>query len=128
MRLATFYGPAMRSALAPAMFIDKIHNNSQIDVHGSGNQTRTMTYVYDIVDGIIVILNLNLNVVLLILQHINIYIMINLNCPFNTFMAFGWAPCHLIHHRAFHRFFTGDMIITQRMTDFMQNHIPAILR
>ena len=55
MRLATFYGPAMRPALAPAIFLDKIHNNEPIEIHGSGNQTRTMTYVDDIVNGIVLI-------------------------------------------------------------------------
>lgn len=56
MRLATFYGPAMRPALAPAIFLDKIHKNETIEIHGTGNQTRTMTYVDDIVNGICVIL------------------------------------------------------------------------
>ena len=56
MRLATFYGPQMRSALAPAIFLDKAHKQEQIEIHGSGEQTRTMTYVDDIVSGIITIL------------------------------------------------------------------------
>lgn len=55
MRLATFYGPEMRAALAPAVFLDKAHKNETIEVHGSGKQTRTMTYVDDIVSGIITI-------------------------------------------------------------------------
>ena len=55
MRLATFYGPEMRSALAPAIFIDKAHKKENIEIHGTGNQTRTMTYVDDIVSGIIII-------------------------------------------------------------------------
>lgn len=55
MRLATFYGPEMRSALAPAVFLDKAHKNETIEIHGSGEQTRTMTYVDDIVSGIIAI-------------------------------------------------------------------------
>ena len=55
MRLATFYGPEMRAALAPAVFIDKAHRKETIEIHGSGNQTRTMTYVDDIVNGIITI-------------------------------------------------------------------------
>lgn len=55
MRLATFYGPAMRAALAPAVFLDKAHKNELIKIHGSGNQTRTMTYVDDIVNGIVTI-------------------------------------------------------------------------
>jgi len=55
MRLATFYGPEMRAALAPAVFIDKAHKRENIEIHGSGNQTRTMTYVDDIVSGIVTI-------------------------------------------------------------------------
>lgn len=56
MRLATFYGENMRVALAPAIFIDKCYNNSVIQIHGSGTQTRTLTYVSDIVSGIVTIL------------------------------------------------------------------------
>lgn len=56
MRLGTFYGPAMRPALAPAIFLDRAHHNFPIDIHGDGNQTRTMTYIDDIVAGIIQIL------------------------------------------------------------------------
>jgi UDP-glucose 4-epimerase len=55
MRLATFYGPEMRKALAPAVFLDKAHNNETIEIHGDGKQTRTMTYVDDIVNGIVTI-------------------------------------------------------------------------
>lgn len=55
MRLATFYGPEMRAALAPAVFLDKAHKNETIQIHGSGKQTRTMTYVDDIVSGIVAI-------------------------------------------------------------------------
>ena len=55
MRLATFYGPEMRGALAPAVFLDKAHNNETIEIHGDGKQTRTMTYVDDIVNGIVTI-------------------------------------------------------------------------
>ena len=55
MRLATFYGPEMRGALAPAIFLDKAHNNECIEIHGTGKQTRTFTYVDDIVSGIIAI-------------------------------------------------------------------------
>lgn len=55
MRLATFYGPEMRNALAPAVFLDKAHKNETIEIHGNGQQTRTMTYVDDIVNGIVTI-------------------------------------------------------------------------
>lgn len=52
MRLATFYGPEMRPALAPAIFLDKIHRKEEVEIHGTGEQTRTLTYVDDIVSGI----------------------------------------------------------------------------
>ena len=55
MRLATFYGPEMRAALAPAVFLDKAHSNKTIEIHGNGKQTRTLTYVDDIVSGIVTI-------------------------------------------------------------------------
>jgi UDP-glucose 4-epimerase len=55
MRLATFYGPEMRGALAPAVFLNKAHKNETIEIHGDGKQTRTMTYVDDIVNGIVTI-------------------------------------------------------------------------
>ena len=45
----------MRAALAPAVFLDKAHKNETIQIHGSGKQTRTMTYVDDIVSGIVAI-------------------------------------------------------------------------
>ena len=56
MRLATFYGPQMRSALAPAIFIDKAHKNKTIEIHGDGKQSRTLTYIDDIVSGIVTII------------------------------------------------------------------------
>jgi len=55
MRLATFYGPDMRQALAVGHFMDKLHHDKEITVHGKGHQTRTLTHVDDIVSGIIAI-------------------------------------------------------------------------
>jgi nucleoside-diphosphate-sugar epimerase len=55
MRLSTFYGPEMRAALVPAVFLDKAHKNETIEIHGSGKQTRTMTFVDDIISGIVTI-------------------------------------------------------------------------
>ena len=55
MRLATFYGPQMRSALAPAIFIDRAHKKKTIEIHGDGKQSRTLTYIDDIVSGIVTI-------------------------------------------------------------------------
>eukprot|EP00742_Colponemidia_sp_Colp-10_P000046 GILJ01000052.1.p1 GENE.GILJ01000052.1~~GILJ01000052.1.p1 ORF type:complete len:314 (-),score=40.01 GILJ01000052.1:137-1000(-) len=56
LRLATFYGPGMRGALAPAVFIDRAHRGEMIHVHGTGKQTRTYTDVDDIVSGIVTVL------------------------------------------------------------------------
>jgi len=55
MRLATFYGPEMRPALAPAIFLDKSHKNKTIEIHGDGTQTRTVTHVDDVISGIITV-------------------------------------------------------------------------
>ena len=55
MRLATFYGPEMRKALAPATFMDNIYHDKPIHIHGDGKQNRTLTFVDDIVSGIITI-------------------------------------------------------------------------
>lgn len=52
LRIATTYGPTMRSALAPAVFIDQIRQGRPITIHGDGTQTRTMTYIDDEVEGI----------------------------------------------------------------------------
>jgi nucleoside-diphosphate-sugar epimerase len=59
MRLATFYGPQMRGALAPAVFLQKVVAGQPIEIHGSGTQTRTYTYVDDIVSGIVTILDVH---------------------------------------------------------------------
>ncbi|OGD56710.1 hypothetical protein A3I57_00070 [Candidatus Beckwithbacteria bacterium RIFCSPLOWO2_02_FULL_47_23] len=53
LRLATVYGPTMRPALAPAVFINQIKKGQPITVHGAGKQTRTLTYIDDLVDGIV---------------------------------------------------------------------------
>lgn len=56
LRLATFYGPEMRSALAPYVFLSKAIKGEPIPIHGDGKQTRILTYVDDIVEGIIAVL------------------------------------------------------------------------
>eukprot|EP01087_Luapelamoeba_hula_P009867 TRINITY_DN2581_c0_g1_i1.p1 TRINITY_DN2581_c0_g1~~TRINITY_DN2581_c0_g1_i1.p1 ORF type:complete len:302 (+),score=45.76 TRINITY_DN2581_c0_g1_i1:141-1046(+) len=55
MRLATFYGPHMRMALCPAVFLDRAMKDQPLNIHGPGTQTRTFTYVDDIVSGIVVL-------------------------------------------------------------------------
>ena len=52
LRIATTYGPGMRAALAPAVFINQIKRGDPITIHGDGKQTRTLTYIDDEVDGI----------------------------------------------------------------------------
>jgi nucleoside-diphosphate-sugar epimerase len=52
LRIATTYGPSMRAALAPAVFINQAMRGEPITIHGSGNQTRTLTYIDDEVEGI----------------------------------------------------------------------------
>lgn len=52
LRLATIYGPGMRPALVIHVFLDQAMNNNPITIHGDGKQTRTFTYIDDIIDGI----------------------------------------------------------------------------
>jgi acyl transferase domain-containing protein/nucleoside-diphosphate-sugar epimerase/NADPH:quinone reductase-like Zn-dependent oxidoreductase/GTP cyclohydrolase II/arylamine N-acetyltransferase/ectoine hydroxylase-related dioxygenase (phytanoyl-CoA dioxygenase family) len=56
MRLATFYGPSMRSALATSLFLKAAAAKDPIRIHGDGKQTRCFTHVHDIAEGIRVIL------------------------------------------------------------------------
>jgi len=56
LRLATFYGPGMRPALATAIFLDRASRGLSIQIHGKGTQTRTWTHVDDVVSGIIAVL------------------------------------------------------------------------
>jgi UDP-glucose 4-epimerase len=57
LRIATTYGPGMRAALAPAVFINQINKGEPITVHGDGEQTRTLTYIDDEADGIVAVIN-----------------------------------------------------------------------
>ena len=57
LRLATFYGPNMRTSLATSIFINAIKNAEQIRIHGTGLQTRCYTHVDDIASGIIAVLD-----------------------------------------------------------------------
>lgn len=52
LRIATTYGPGMRAALAPAVFINQVKKGQPITIHGDGKQTRTLTYIDDEVEGI----------------------------------------------------------------------------
>ena len=52
LRLATFYGPGMRAALATSVFLRAAATKSPIRIHGSGEQTRCFTHVHDVAEGI----------------------------------------------------------------------------
>ena len=56
LRIATVYGPGMRGALAPAVFINQIKKKEPITIHGHGKQTRTLTYIDDTVSGIMAVI------------------------------------------------------------------------
>ena len=47
------YGPRQREDMAFNIFIKKILNNQIIEIYGDGSQTRTNTYVEDLVTGLI---------------------------------------------------------------------------
>lgn len=53
LRIATTYGPEMRSSLAPAVFIGQILSGEPVTIHGDGKQTRTLTYIDDETEGIL---------------------------------------------------------------------------
>lgn len=60
LRIATCYGPGMRSALAPAVFINQIKRGDPITIHGDGKQTRTLTFIDDEVRGIAMVVDSDL--------------------------------------------------------------------
>lgn len=53
LRFATIYGPGMREALATHVFFDQAYRGADITVHGTGEQDRTLTFIDDLVDGIV---------------------------------------------------------------------------
>lgn len=57
LRFATIYGPNMRKELAVYKFLEQALKGESFTVHGDGKQTRTLTYVDDLVDGCIAVLN-----------------------------------------------------------------------
>ena len=54
-RFATIYGPGMRPALGVHVFFDQALDSKPITIHGNGRQTRTLTYIDDLIDGIMVL-------------------------------------------------------------------------
>jgi len=53
LRLFTVYGPHQRPDMAIARFVDSIHRNKPIKINGDGSTRRDFTYIDDIVDGFI---------------------------------------------------------------------------
>lgn len=56
LRFATIYGVGMRPALGAQIFINQALKGDDVTVHGNGQQTRTLTYVEDLVDGCVRVL------------------------------------------------------------------------
>ncbi|RXJ82870.1 NAD-dependent epimerase/dehydratase family protein, partial [Arcobacter cloacae] len=57
LRFFTVYGPWGRPDMAPMLFADAILNDRAIKVFNHGNMSRDFTYVDDIVDGIIKVID-----------------------------------------------------------------------
>lgn len=57
LRFFTVYGPGIRKDLAVSKFITAIMNNEPIHVYGDGSQSRDFTYVDDVCDSIIAVMN-----------------------------------------------------------------------
>ena len=57
LRFFTVYGPWGRPDMAPMLFTDAILNNRAINVFNEGNMSRDFTYIDDIVDGIIKVID-----------------------------------------------------------------------
>ncbi len=53
MRFATIYGEGTRPALATHIFLGQAIRGESITVHGDGRQTRTLTYIGDLIDAIV---------------------------------------------------------------------------
>jgi UDP-glucuronate 4-epimerase len=59
LRFFTVYGPRQRPDLAIRKFFDLIHRDEPIELYGDGNSSRDYTYIEDIIDAIIKILDLD---------------------------------------------------------------------
>ena len=57
LRFFTVYGPYGRPDMAPMLFADAILNDREIKVFNHGNMSRDFTYIDDIVDGIIKVID-----------------------------------------------------------------------
>jgi len=61
LRFGTTYGPGMRPTLAVHIFIMQALEDKPLTIHGSGEQTRCMIYIDDLIEACIRVLNLNIN-------------------------------------------------------------------
>lgn len=57
LRFFTVYGPWGRPDMSPFLFTDAILNNRSIKIFNNGNMLRDFTYIDDIVDGVIRVIN-----------------------------------------------------------------------
>ncbi len=57
LRFATIYGPGMRAALGIHIFLTQALAGKDITVHGDGLQDRTQTYIDDLVDGCVAVVD-----------------------------------------------------------------------
>lgn len=57
LRFFTVYGPWGRPDMSPFLFTDAILNNRSIKIFNNGNMLRDFTYIDDIVDGVISVIN-----------------------------------------------------------------------
>lgn len=57
LRFATIYGEGMRPALGIHVFISQALKGKDITVHGDGKQDRTQTYIDDLIDGCVSVLD-----------------------------------------------------------------------
>ncbi len=57
LRFFTVYGPWGRPDMAPMLFTDAIFNERAIKVFNSGNMSRDFTYIDDIVDGVVKVID-----------------------------------------------------------------------
>jgi len=57
LRIGTTYGINMRESLFTYIALDRIHKDIEIEVHGTGYQTRQLIYIDDLVSGILSAVN-----------------------------------------------------------------------
>lgn len=53
LRFFTVYGPNGRPDMAPAKFLERVHQGEEVPVYGDGSAVRDFTFVGDIVQGIV---------------------------------------------------------------------------